>query len=76
MSELILRDATVTDLPVILSMLAEDTIPANREADPSDWPPDERVLDAFARLIGRTLRAGDLALKTTRAAARPAPRED
>ena len=31
------------------------------EADPSDGPPDERVLDAFARLIGRTLRAGDLA---------------
>lgn len=43
MSELILRDATVSDLPVILAMLAEDTIPANREADPSD----PRYLAAF-----------------------------
>jgi GNAT superfamily N-acetyltransferase len=42
-SELILRDATVSDLPVILAMLAEDTIPANREADPSD----PRYLAAF-----------------------------
>lgn len=43
MSELILRDATVADLPAILAMLAEDTIPANREADPSD----PRYLVAF-----------------------------
>ena len=43
MSELILRDATVADLPAILAMLAEDTIPANREADPSD----PRYLAAF-----------------------------
>jgi GNAT superfamily N-acetyltransferase len=42
-SELILRDATVADLPAILAMLAEDTIPANREADPSD----PRYLAAF-----------------------------
>jgi GNAT superfamily N-acetyltransferase len=42
-SELILRDATVADLPAVLSMLAEDTIPANREADPSD----PRYLAAF-----------------------------
>lgn len=43
MSQLILRDATVADLPAILAMLAEDTIPANREADPSD----PRYLAAF-----------------------------
>ena len=43
MSELILRDATVADLPAILAMLAEDTIPANREAGPSD----PRYLAAF-----------------------------
>lgn len=43
MSELILRDATVADLPAILAMLAEDTIPENREADPSD----PRYLAAF-----------------------------
>ena len=43
MSGLILRDATVADLPAILAMLAEDTIPANREADPSD----PRYLAAF-----------------------------
>jgi len=42
-SELILCDATVADLPAILAMLAEDTIPANREADPSD----PRYLAAF-----------------------------
>lgn len=40
---MIFRDATVADLPVILAMLAEDTIPANREADPSD----PRYLAAF-----------------------------
>ncbi|WP_428681930.1 GNAT family N-acetyltransferase [Sphingopyxis sp.] len=43
MSDLILRDASVADLPAILAMLAEDTIPANREADPSD----PRYLAAF-----------------------------
>lgn len=43
MNELILRDATVADLPAILAMLAEDTIPADREADPSD----SRYLAAF-----------------------------
>jgi GNAT superfamily N-acetyltransferase len=42
-SELILRDATVEDLSAILAMLAEDTIPADREADPSD----PRYLAAF-----------------------------
>jgi GNAT superfamily N-acetyltransferase len=40
---MILRDATVADLPAILAMLAEDTIPANREVDPSD----PRYLVAF-----------------------------
>ncbi|MBO9696350.1 MAG: GNAT family N-acetyltransferase [Sphingopyxis sp.] len=43
MSGLILRDATLADLPAILAMLAEDTIPADREADPSD----PRYLAAF-----------------------------
>ena len=36
MSGLILRDATAADLPAILAMLAEDTVPPAREADPSD----------------------------------------
>ncbi len=43
MSDLILRDATTADLPAILAMLAEETIPANREADPAD----PRYLAAF-----------------------------
>ncbi|MGB3844470.1 MAG: GNAT family N-acetyltransferase [Sphingopyxis sp.] len=46
MSELILRDATVADLPAVLAMLAEETIPVNREADPSD----PRYLAAFAAI--------------------------
>jgi len=36
MSELILRDAVRADLPAILAMLAEDTIPPDRETDPGD----------------------------------------
>lgn len=36
MSALILRDATAEDLPAILAMLAEDTIPPQREAAPDD----------------------------------------
>ncbi len=36
MSGLILRDAAAADLPAILAMLAEDTVPPAREADPSD----------------------------------------
>lgn len=43
MSGLMLRDATVADLPAILAMLAEDVIPPGREADPSD----PRYLAAF-----------------------------
>ncbi len=43
MSGLILRDATAADLPAILAMLAQDTIPPAREADPSD----PRYLAAF-----------------------------
>lgn len=43
MSDLVLRDATTADLPAILAMLAEETIPANREADPKD----PRYLAAF-----------------------------
>lgn len=43
MSDLILRDATATDLPAILAMLAEDVIPPGREADPSD----PRYMTAF-----------------------------
>ncbi len=43
MSGLILRDATAADLPAILGMLAEDTIPPAREAEPSD----PRYLAAF-----------------------------
>jgi len=33
---LIIREATLDDLPAILAMLAEDTIPADRETDPAD----------------------------------------
>jgi len=43
MSELILRDATAKDLPAILAMLANDTIPPDREAEPGD----PRYLAAF-----------------------------
>ncbi|QCB54788.1 GNAT family N-acetyltransferase [Sphingopyxis sp. PAMC25046] len=43
MNELTFRDATVADLPAILAMLAEDTIPPGREADRSD----PRYLAAF-----------------------------
>ena len=43
MSEFVLRDATVADLPAILAMLAEETIPPGREADPSN----PRYLAAF-----------------------------
>ncbi|WP_447762598.1 GNAT family N-acetyltransferase [Sphingopyxis panaciterrae] len=43
MSELVLRDATAEDLPAILAMLAKDTIPPQREADPGD----RRYLAAF-----------------------------
>jgi len=46
MSGLILRDATPRDLPAILAMLAEDTIPPGREADPGD----PRYLAAFAAI--------------------------
>lgn len=31
-----IREATRADLPAILAMLAEDTIPADRETDPAD----------------------------------------
>ena len=43
MSKLVLRDATVADLPASLAMLAEAVIPPGREADPSD----PRYLAAF-----------------------------
>src|SRR3546814_20305718 len=43
MSEFVLRDATRADLPAILAMLAEETIPPAREADPGD----SRYLVAF-----------------------------
>ena len=33
---LVIREAALTDLPAILAMLAEDTIPADRETDPAD----------------------------------------
>lgn len=46
MSALLMRDATVHDLPAILAMLAEETIPPGREADPSD----PRYLAAFAAI--------------------------
>lgn len=36
MSSLVLRDATAQDLPAILAMLAEETIPPGREGDPDD----------------------------------------
>lgn len=34
MSGLVIREAVLNDLPAILAMLAEDTIPADRETDP------------------------------------------
>jgi GNAT superfamily N-acetyltransferase len=42
-SELVLRDAALADIPAILAMLAEETIPPGRETDASD----PRYLAAF-----------------------------
>ncbi len=62
MSALLLRDATVHDLPAILAMLAEETIPPGREADPGDprylaaidADPNQRLItaDLDGRIVG------------------------
>lgn len=36
MSALAIREAVLDDLPAILAMLAQDTLPADRETDPAD----------------------------------------
>ena len=47
MSGLLIRDAVPGDLPTILAMLAEDTIPTGRETDPAD-PRYRAAFDAIA----------------------------
>jgi len=56
---LIIREATADDLPAILAMLAEDTIPANRETDPSD-PRYRAAFDAIAADPNQILAAAEL----------------
>ncbi|WP_404338422.1 GNAT family N-acetyltransferase [Sphingomonas sp. MMS12-HWE2-04] len=46
MSDLLIREAIPDDLPAILAMLAEDTIPADRETNPAD----PRYRAAFAAI--------------------------
>lgn len=59
MSALILRDATAKDLPAILAMLAEDTIPPQREADPGD-PRYRAAFDAIDADPNQRLIAAEL----------------
>ena len=59
MSALLIREATPADLPAILAMLAEDTIPADRETDPSD-PRYHAAFDAIAADPNQILAAAEL----------------
>ena len=59
MSDLLIREATPADLPTILAMLAEDTIPANRETDPAD-PRYRAAFDAIAADPNQLLAAAEI----------------
>lgn len=59
MSSLVIREATLADLPAILAMLAEDTIPADRETDPAD-PRYRAAFDAIAADPNQILAAAEL----------------
>ena len=53
-----IRPATRADLPAILAMLAEDTIPADRETDPGD-PRYAAAFDAIAADVNQRLVAAE-----------------
>lgn len=59
MTRLLVRPATREDLPAILAMLRKDTIPADREADPSD-PRYAAAFDAIAADPNQLLVAAEL----------------
>ncbi|MDP5278116.1 GNAT family N-acetyltransferase [Sphingomonas sp. DG1-23] len=59
MTDLILREATSGDLPAILALLAEDTIPADRETDPTDQR-YRAAFDAIAADPNQLLVAAEL----------------
>lgn len=56
---LAIRAATPDDLPAILAMLAEDTIPADRETDPAD-PRYRTAFDAITADPNQLLVAAEL----------------
>ena len=56
---LTIREATLADLPAILAMLREDTIPADRETDPGD-PRYRAAFDAIAADPNQILAAAEL----------------
>ena len=55
----IFREATLDDLPAILAMLAEDTIPADRETDPAD-PRYAQAFDTIAADPNQSLITAEL----------------
>ena len=59
MTGLLIREATPADLPAILAMLAEDTVPADRETDPAD-PRYAAAFDAIAADPNQLLAAAEL----------------
>ena len=59
MSALVLRDATAQDLPAILAMLAEETIPPGREGAPED-PRYRAAFDAIDGDPNQRLIAAEL----------------
>lgn len=59
MTGFIVRAAVAADLPAILAMLAEDTIPDDRETDPAD-PRYSAAFDAIAADPNQLLVAAEL----------------
>lgn len=59
MTALVIREAKAEDLPAILAMLAEDTIPADRETDPAD-PRYRTAFDAIAADPNQLLVAAEV----------------
>lgn len=59
MTDLLIREARLDDLPAILAMLAQDTIPADRETDPAD-PAYRAAFDAIAASDTEMLVAAEI----------------
>lgn len=59
MSALVIRQAVAGDLPAILTMLAEDTYPADRETDPAD-PRYRAAFDVISADPNQFLAAAEL----------------